>query len=117
MSRPEIVFGTTRQIATACGNMYITINSVDGKIYEAFIANGKAGTCARAMCETIGRLISIAIRKDADIKRVVKSIAGITCGVSNSERLSCPDAIANELKRYLESLEKNKDDQEGIRKT
>lgn len=103
MQRSDVMSGITIKQKTGCGNMYITINSDGGKISEFFAHLGKAGTCARAYSELCGRLIGIGIKKDIDIKNVIKSIRGINCNNSGDGSLSCPDAFANALETYLKS--------------
>ena len=50
-----------------------------------------------------GRILSIAIRKDADIKKIVKSIKGIRCNNANDETPACPDKICEALIKFLDS--------------
>jgi ribonucleoside-diphosphate reductase alpha chain len=100
-TRPDVLSGFTQKIKTACGNLYITVNSSEGKIIEVFANLGKAGTCSKHNTEIIGRLLTVALRKDADIKKVIKMIKGIGCINSNEDSLSCANAIAMGLETYL----------------
>lgn len=105
-TRPNVLTGFTEKIKTACGNMYITVNSSDGKIVEVFANLGKAGTCSKHNTEIIGRLLTVALRKDADIKKVIKMIKGIGCTNSDDDSLSCANAIAKGLETYMTMKEK-----------
>jgi ribonucleoside-diphosphate reductase alpha chain len=102
MPRPDLLQGESRRIKTCCGNLYVTINHENGKLKEVFLTMGKSGTCARSMCEMTGRLLSIAINKDADIRKIIKSIKGIRCGSANGDYISCSDAICQALEKFLE---------------
>ena len=73
MSRPQILDGETLVAKTGCGNAYITINKKEtGVIQEVFIHLGKAGGCASAQNECIGRLVSLALRNGILLVDVVK---------------------------------------------
>jgi ribonucleoside-diphosphate reductase alpha chain len=93
-TRPAFLNGVTIRSETACGALYVTVNLENGKIREVFCNLGKAGTCAKAMTELVGRLLSISLKRDADVKKIVQTIKGIQCHSSNEHRLSCANAIA-----------------------
>ena len=44
MTRPDVLPGETRCGGTVCGNLYTTINHIDGKVHETFLTMGKSGT-------------------------------------------------------------------------
>lgn len=114
MSRPGLIEGFTQKILTPCGNIYITLNSQEGKLIELFANLGKAGTCAKAQNEVIGRLISALVKTDTDIKKIIKTIKGIRCGDANESSISCADAIAKSLETFLETKTKEiKDVKQG----
>ncbi len=103
--RPSVTRGYTQRIATGCGNLYVTINEdEDGSPFELFTSIGKAGGCAASQTETIGRIVSLALRSHVDINDVVKQLIGISCHQpvwENGGRiLSCADAIGKALGRY-----------------
>jgi ribonucleoside-diphosphate reductase alpha chain len=108
MSRPDVMEGFTRRIKTVCGNLYVTINHESGRIKEVFMSMGKSGTCARTQMEVTARLISIAINKDADIRKIVKSLKGIRCNSANGEYLSCADGICIALEKFLDEKKTEK---------
>ena len=62
--------------------------------------------CADSQIETIGRLISLGLRNKVEIKDFIKQMAGVCCHsaitTEGHEVLSCSDAIAKVLKKYLD---------------
>jgi len=103
--RPPVTEGRTIEINVGCGTLYVTINEDDQGIAEVFVRLGKAGGCAAAQTEAIGRLISIALRSYIDPEEVVRQLKGIRCphvgfnkGVMTT---SCADAVAKVLESYL----------------
>jgi ribonucleoside-diphosphate reductase alpha chain len=102
--RPAVLSGFTQVVSTVCGNMYITINSDEtGKLVEFFATLGKAGTCGKSYSEMIGRLITIAARKDTDIKKIIRTLKGNRCGSATDENVSCGDAFSKALETFLAS--------------
>jgi ribonucleoside-diphosphate reductase alpha chain len=102
--RPDVLSGITKLSKTGCGNMYIVLNHDDkGKLREVFCQNGKSGTCARHWTEVVGRLLSILVKSDADVRRLVKTLSGISCQFSSEDAPSCADAIAAGLETFLKT--------------
>ncbi|MFC1699829.1 vitamin B12-dependent ribonucleotide reductase [Candidatus Omnitrophota bacterium] len=104
--RPKVVTGTTTKITTGCGNLYITINGdEEGLPFEVFMQMGKAGGCAASQLEAIGRLVSLALRADVDLKSIIDQLRGIRCpspSWSKEGRIfSCADAIARVIEERL----------------
>ena len=97
MTRPQDLHGQTQRIRTGCGWLYITVNEHDNKPYEIFLRLGKAGNCASAWTEAIGRVTSLAIRKGATIEEVIKQLSGISCNVPTQACSSCVDGVAKIL--------------------
>ncbi len=106
--RPKTVSGTTTTVDTGCGDLFVTMNDDDdGHPFELFATLGKAGGCAAAQTEAIGRLISLALRSGVGVEQVHKQLRGITChrpvGLGPNRILSCADAIARGIStKYLE---------------
>lgn len=105
-SRGGVLRGETREQVTGCGSLYVTINEDELGPREIFANMGKAGGCASASTEAMGRLISLAFRFGAPPEKIVKQLKGIRChvphGLGPNQVLSCPDAIANSLAdKYL----------------
>jgi len=103
--RPKRTAGFTERVNTGCGALYVTVNSDEAGLYEVFSTLGKAGGCAQAQLESIGRLITLALRLGGDAQSVVKQLRGIRCPSIAWEGgkavLSCADAIASVLERHI----------------
>lgn len=104
-TRPQKLSGSTYQVKTGCGTLYITINENDGIIFEVFATMGKAGGCAASQIETIGRLISLGIRTGVSPEAIIKQTIGISCHspvpTSDGMIMSCADAIGKTLRLHL----------------
>ncbi len=100
-SRSPVLRGETREKVTGCGSLYVTVNEDDFGPREIFANMGKAGGCASASTEAIGRLISLAFRYGVPPDKIVKQLKGIRChvplGFGPYQILSCPDAIGKAL--------------------
>jgi len=99
--RPERLQGITQKIKTGYGNLYVTINLLNGKPFEIFAQIGKSGYSTMADTEAICRLISLALRSGIPVEKVIKQIKGIggASPVFGNGGLisSIPDAIAQVL--------------------
>ncbi|MEM3737239.1 MAG: vitamin B12-dependent ribonucleotide reductase [Candidatus Bathyarchaeia archaeon] len=105
--RPRKTTGVTYEMQTGCGSLYVTINEDEhGQPFEVFARLGKAGGCASAQTEGLGRSASIILRSGIDPHEIVKHYKGIICdrtyGFGKESILSCPDAIGKALEMYLE---------------
>ena len=105
--RPDVVYGFTQKVKTGYGDLYLTVNEVDGKPFEMFATIGKSGHSIMAKAEAIGRLVSLALRSGVDVADVVGQLKGI--GGENPVfqkkglLLSIPDAVSWVLEnRYLQ---------------
>lgn len=88
---------------TGCGKIYVTVNrDIEGP-FEIFLKKGKAGVCASAQCESIGRLISYALRIGGSITDIVSELKGIRCQNTTNEVLSCASAVADVLELEISS--------------
>ncbi len=100
-SRSPVLHGETREKVTGCGSLYVTINEDEFGPREVFANMGKAGGCASASTEAIGRLISLAFRYGVPPDKIVKQLKGIRChvplGFGPNQILSCPDAIGKAI--------------------
>lgn len=101
-TREGIVDGYTRKVPFACGNLYITLNIIDGKPFRVFLKLGKAGACQCALLESIARLTTIMLQEQiTSLDRIYKTLTGVTCDKGMVGRLSCVHVFAQELKSYL----------------
>lgn len=104
-SRAKITKGITERVTTGCGYIYITVNFDEEGICEVFTSLGKAGGCASAQLEATSRLISLALRSGISIASVVKHLRAIRCPSVAWEQghavLSCADAIASVLDKFI----------------
>lgn len=104
--RPDLLLGSTIEMVTGCGKMYVTINrDGNGKIFEVFTSIGKAGGCAQSQSEAIGRLISLALRTGIEPEFIIRQLKGISChmkyGFGERVILSCADAVGKALEKAL----------------
>ena len=103
--RPRALMGSTYQMETGCGPLYITVNQDQNGLFELFTTMGKAGGCAASQCEAIGRLVSLAWRSGVQARQAVKQLIGITChkpaGFGNNRITSCADAVAKAIELHM----------------
>jgi len=98
--------GTTEKVVLGCGRtLYVTINKDDIGLFEVFLQMGKAGGCTAAYSDALGRLVSVALRSGIETSAVIKQLKGLRCPSpswhNGGPTLSCPDAIAKSLERFL----------------
>ena len=107
--RPKVTRGVTERVNTGCGYIYVTVNFDQQGVSEVFSTLGKAGGCAAAHLEAISRLTTVALRSGIDIESIVKHLRGIRCPSIAWEQghatLSCADAIASVLEKYVRKEE------------
>lgn len=103
--RPLALQGHTYQVKTGCGTMYVILNMLGNSLHEILIKNGKAGGCASAQCDLVGRLLTTAVKNNIPMAEVVKDISGISCHVpvmSHGRMIkSCADGIASAIHDFL----------------
>ncbi|MBI1920956.1 MAG: vitamin B12-dependent ribonucleotide reductase [Geobacter sp.] len=103
--RPKALRGSTYQMQTGCGPLYVTINEDRNGLFELFTTMGKAGGCAASQCEAIGRMVSLAWRSGVQARQVVKQLLGISChcpsGFGDNKVLSCADAVAKAIQARM----------------
>jgi len=80
---------------------------------EVFLQVGKSGGCVASQSEAIGRLVSLALRSGIDPKAIIKQLKGIRCPApswhNGSSILSCADAIATAIERYVKEYRVGKE--------
>ena len=103
--RPKSLKGETIKMKTGCGNIYVTPNLYNDKVFEVFAKLGKAGGCSACMTEALTRSLSIGLRSGVELEEYVRTLEGIHCSsatfAEGEQILSCPDAIAKVLKTYI----------------
>ena len=115
-SRPPRVHGTTSVIATPVGSAFVTINEdKNGEPLEVFLTVGRAGSDVSADAETIGRLLSLALRFEAVLSPrerlfwISKQLEGIggshSTGMGPGKVRSLADGVGRVLMAYLEDKE------------
>ncbi|MDY6827620.1 MAG: LAGLIDADG family homing endonuclease [Bacillota bacterium] len=108
--RPKTLSGNTTSIRTALGNLFVTVNTADGRPFELFAQIGKAGSDVIAFTEAIARLISLALRCGVSVDEIVTQLEGIggarSVGFGPNRIMSVPDAIGQALHK-LASTESN----------
>lgn len=106
--RPAKMTGTTYQSKCACGAIYITCNdNVDGKLSEVLVRIGKAGGCASANKETVGKILSIALRSGAAPGDLITALEGVSCHLTTPHVGSCISNIAQKMKEHEEVKKEN----------
>ncbi|MFP4516060.1 MAG: vitamin B12-dependent ribonucleotide reductase [Desulfovibrionales bacterium] len=105
--RPDVVYGFTQKVRTGLGELYLTVNEVDGKPFEVFAVIGRSGRSITAKAEAIGRLVSLALRSGVDVREIVGQLKGIggehPVFQKKGMLLSIPDAVAWILEsRYMQ---------------
>jgi len=110
--RPDKVTGTTYEVKTEQGQLYITINDDDQGMAEVFLNIGKSGSFTAGYTEAIGRLISMSLRAGIDPKQIMKQLQGIRTSAPTLNRgmfiYSVPDAIAKVMKKHYDETSKQK---------
>ncbi len=105
LDRPTTLAGITDKIKTGYGNLYVTINTLDGKPFEVFAQIGKSGYSTMADTEAICRLVSLALRSGISVDKIIEQLYGIG-GASQVFQeggliMSIPDAIAKVLMKHF----------------
>ena len=103
-SRPKELPGETWKAITGCGNLYVTMNWSEGKLFEVFASLGKSGGCSKCQCEALTRSISLGLRCEVPIEEYIKQLKGISCPspvfTDGGKSLSCIDSIAKLLEEH-----------------
>ncbi|MFB6244908.1 MAG: LAGLIDADG family homing endonuclease, partial [Candidatus Nanohaloarchaea archaeon] len=104
--RPKVAKGTTQEIETAYGDLFVTINdSEDNGPFEVFANLGKSGGYTQSFTQALGRMTSLALRSGATGKDVIKQLDDIRSPQiawdEGTQIHSVPDAIAEAMKRHI----------------
>ncbi len=105
MERPSALSGITEKIKTGYGNLYVTINTLNGKPFEVFAQIGKSGYSTMADTEAICRLISLGLRSGIGVDKIIDQLIGIGGASPVFQEggliMSIPDAIAKVLNKHF----------------
>jgi hypothetical protein len=102
LKRPKILPSETIKTVTRLGNLYITKGYMGQHLHEVFISV-RRNSELKTLCEAIGRLITLLLKKRVPAKEVVEELINIDGGSydgsgnrwkDNREIKSIPDAIA-----------------------
>lgn len=104
---PNILPATRIRMATGHGTIFITI-SYDAETrnpLEAFIWQGRSGSCNLAYLEAMGRLISISLRSGVSVNVIIEQLRGERCQHAGPHEgrmvLSIPDAVGQALQEFM----------------
>ena len=103
IKRPKELASVTRRIEVGCGSMYVTVGAHESKVIEVIAAVGKAGGCAAAQNEALGRAISLGLKWGVPLEEYIDQLSGIRCPnpkvfPEKEKCLSCADAFALALR-------------------
>jgi len=121
--RPDITRGITERVRVGCGtNLFITINEDDESLAELFLSLGKSGGCVASHIESMGRLISLALRSQIEPEEIIIQLKSIRCPSPTfgpeGPVLSCADAVAKAIERFLTLYSTNgKGEQSELKQT
>ena len=87
--RPSLLHGVTTKHRTGCGSLYLIVNEEDGQVREVLCKLGKAGGCAAALLEVVGRLVSVALQHGVPLAPLAKQCAGIRSHQHQGEIIQC----------------------------
>jgi ribonucleoside-diphosphate reductase alpha chain len=104
--RPDVTRGVTERVRVGCGtNLFITINEDEEGLSELFLSLGKSGGCVASHIESMGRLISLALRSRIEPEEIIIQLKAIRCPSptfsSEGPILSCADAVAKAIERFI----------------
>ncbi len=105
--RPKVAQGTTQEIETAYGDLFVTINNSENNgPFEVFANLGKSGGYTQSFTQALGRMTSLALRTGASGEDVIKQLDDIRSPQiawdQGTQIHSVPDAIAEAMKRHME---------------
>ena len=103
--RPNVVSGTTQEIETAYGDLFVTINDAENNgPFEVFARVGKSGGYTQSFTEALGRVSSLALRSGAEADELINQLDDIRSPQiawdQGQQIHSIPDAIAEAMKRH-----------------
>lgn len=96
LKRPKELNGKTFKVTTGCGTLLVTVNSSKNRPYEVIIKTTGKGGC-QATLDAMARMISMNLRNDVPVDRIVKHLRVVKCdrAIMNkkSDGKSCSDIV------------------------
>lgn len=97
---PDKRNGNTLKVKSPCGNLYVTINRLNGAIIEVFVRGGNP--CAASFNSSLAQVISLGLQHGVNCDDIIKSLTGARCGNvfwgTEHPPVSCADAIGRAIK-------------------
>ena len=106
--RPKILYGSTPEVITPCGKLYLTFNYIDEekqKLVEVRGHFGKAGTCSLLGLDSIAKLISILLQSSMSRVKIIKKIRKGWISTDKKERITCGNPFDYAGKTYQSCIE------------
>jgi ribonucleoside-diphosphate reductase alpha chain len=108
-TRPESLEGKTLKAKTDCGSFFLTLNKLDGELFEVRAELGKGGNCVKNLLHLVAVLYSVLLQSDIEKKELTKIIRkhceGVSCGnafpIEGVVYKSCVDWMAQQLLKEL----------------
>ncbi len=100
--RPQTLEGFTEFAETSYGNLYVTINILEGKSFEILLHTSKSDHWVADYCEIIGKLVSLALGSGVSVKSIVEELQNndkSLVSYSNGVAVPISQAVAQILSR------------------
>jgi len=105
--RPQAVKSYSIRLRTdGCGDVYVTITVVDGRCFEMFVSNGKAGGCFHATGQTMAELTSRAWRSGMDTEDAEAAFGGHACHMGPNSCMAMMAIAIKAVRMHLANDEK-----------
>lgn len=106
LKRPKELNGKTFKVTTGCGTLLVTVNSSKNRPYEVIIKTTGKGGC-QATLDAMARMISMNLRNDVPVDRIVKHLRVVKCdrAIMNkkSDGKSCSDIVGKCILETMKS--------------
>ncbi len=117
--RPNVIMGQTEKIYMPDGKLYVTTNSTDKDgVVEVFVHGGEGNTEISALCNYVGRLISVMRKYNIPLSQIINQGYKVPGGqpfwykgdLDNKGRLvaNIPSALSHVLNRFEGNKEARK---------
>ena len=106
--RPKVLYGSTPEVITPCGKLYLTFNYIDEekeKLVEVRGHFGKAGTCSLLGLDSICKLISILLQSPLSRKKIISKIRKGWISTDKKERVTCGNPYEYNGVKYQSCIE------------